>query len=218
MNEASESVSWLHRFAALVTCCTFGLIVAGALVTSNQAGLSVPTWPSSFGSFGIPHMVNGVQFEFTHRVIAGAVGLLTVVLAIWLSMSKSRRYVKVLGWIAVAAVVAQAVLGGVGVLLDLPVAVTVSHACLAEIFFLLVFSLALFTRTDWRWDEPKTSDLSSPSLRGLAVVTAAAIFVQVVLGALFRYNEFGIAPHIVGGVVVVILVLYVLETALNKFS
>jgi heme a synthase len=218
MNEASESVSWLHRFAALVACSTFGLIVAGALVTSMGAGLSVPDWPTAFGSFHFPHMVHGVQFEFTHRLIAGSVGLLTVALAVWLSFSKSPRYVKRLGWIAVLAVVAQAVLGGVGVLLDLPVAVTVSHACLAEIFFLLVFSLALFTRTDWRWDVPKTPDVSSPSLRSLAVVTAAAIFVQVVLGALFRYNEFGIAPHIVGGVVVMILVLYVLETALNKFS
>ncbi len=215
MNEAS--VSWLHRFAAFVACCTFGLIVAGALVTSMGAGLSVPDWPTAFGSFHIPHMVHGVQFEFTHRAIAGSVGLLTVVLAVWLSFSKSPRYVKRLGWIAVLAVVAQAVLGGMGVLFDLPVAITVSHACLAEIFFLIMVSLALFTRTDWHWDAPKTPEVSSPSLRTLTVVTGVVIFCQVVLGALFRYNEFGIAPHIVGAVVVVFLVLYVLETALNKY-
>jgi heme a synthase len=218
MNEASNPVSWLHRFAAFVACCTFGLIVAGALVTSNGAGLSVPDWPTSFGSFHFPRLVHGVQFEFTHRLIAGTVGLLTVILAVWLSFSKSRRYVKWLGWIAVLTVVAQAILGGVGVLFDLPVAVTVAHASLAEIFFLLTVSLALFTRTDWRWDEPKVPDVSSPALRSLAVWTCAAIFLQVVLGAMFRYQEFGIAPHILGGVVVMILVLWLLETVLNKFS
>jgi heme a synthase len=218
MDSSRYGVSWLHRFAAFVACMTFGLIIAGALVTSNDAGLSVPDWPTAFGSFRIPRMVGGVKFELTHRMIAGTVGLLTIVLALWLWRSKSQRYVKVLGGLAVLAVIAQAVLGGIGVLFYLPIAVSVGHAFLAQIFFALTVSLALFTRTDWRWDEPKSPNASSPSLRSMAVFTTSAIFVQTVLGALFRHNGFGIAPHILGGVIVTISVLWLLETVFNKYS
>jgi cytochrome c oxidase assembly protein subunit 15 len=217
MNQTQNDVSWLHRFATLVTCMTFGLIIAGALVTSNDAGLSVPDWPTAFGSFQIPHLVGGVKFEITHRMIAGTVGLLTIALAVWLAKSREKKYVKILGGLAVLAVIAQAVLGGIGVLFYLPKAVLIGHASLAEIFFSLTFCLALFTRTDWRWDHPKAPDIHSPSLRTLAVFTTAAVFVQIILGAAFRYSEFGILPHFLGGVVVTIAVLWLLETVFNKF-
>lgn len=214
----NNDVSWLHRFATLVTCMTFGLIIAGALVTSNDAGLSVPDWPTAFGSFRLPRMVGGIKFELTHRMIAGTVGLLTIALAVWLAMSKEKRYVKILGGLAVLAVIAQAVLGGVGVLFYLPKAVVIGHAGLAEIFFSLTFCLALFTRTDWRWDHPKAQDIHSPSLRSLAVFTSAAVFAQIILGATFRYSVLGILPHFLGGVAVTIAVLWLLETVFNKFS
>lgn len=218
MESSHHGVSWLHRFAAFVACMTFGLIVAGAQVTSNDAGLSVPDWPTAFGSFRIPRLVGGVKFEFTHRMIAGTVGLLTIILALWLWRSKSQRHVKFLGGLAVLTVIAQAVLGGIGVLFYLPVAVSVGHAFLAQIFFSLTVSLALFTRTDWRWDEPKAPNVSSPSLRGMAGFTTAAIFLQIALGAAFRHKGFGIAPHFVGGVVVTLAVLWLLETVFNKYS
>ena len=100
----------------------------------------------------------------------------------------------------------------------LPVTVSVGHAFLAQIFFSLTVSLALFTRTDWQWNEPKAPDIASPSLRALAVFTTAAVFLQVVLGAAFRHKGFGIAPHFLGGVAVTISVLWLLETVYNKFS
>ena len=218
MGQTHSDVSWLHRFAAFVACCTFGLVVAGALVTSNDAGLSVPDWPTAFGKFAIPPLVGGVKFEFTHRFIAGTVGLLTIALAIWLWRSKSARYVKVLGGIAVLAVIAQAVLGGIGVLFYLPKLVSIGHATLAQTFFAIMVSLALFTRTDWNWNEAKTPDITSPSLRGLSVFSTATVFVQVVMGAAFRHNEFGIAPHFIVGIAVVLSVLYIFETVFNKYS
>ena len=71
---------WLRSYAAFVTFATFLLIVAGALVTSNDAGLSVPDWPTSFGTFRMPPMVGGVKFEHGHRMIAGTVAVLTICL------------------------------------------------------------------------------------------------------------------------------------------
>jgi DNA-binding CsgD family transcriptional regulator len=100
---------WLHHYAAFVTFATFLLILAGALVTSNDAGLSVPDWPTSFGTFRMPPMVGGVRFEHGHRMIAGTVSILTIVLASWLWRSEPRRWVRRVGAFAVVAILAQAV-------------------------------------------------------------------------------------------------------------
>lgn len=54
-----------------LACLAFVLLVAGGLVTSNNAGLSVPDWPTSFGSlYKMPRMVGGVKFEHGHRMLA----------------------------------------------------------------------------------------------------------------------------------------------------
>ncbi len=216
MDELKNEVSWLHRYATFVACMTFALIVAGALVTSNDAGLSVPDWPTTFGKFSVPPFTGGIKYEFTHRALAGTVGVLMIVLAAALAKSRSPRYVKIIGGMAVFTVIGQAVLGGIGVLFYLPVAVSVSHACLAQIFFCLTVCLALFTRADWKWDEPKSTDVAAPSLRHLAVFTTAAVFFQVVMGAAFRHKGSGIAPHLWTAAVVTACVFWMLEIALNK--
>src|SRR5208337_2892756 len=142
---------WLHRYAILVTLATFLLVIAGALVTSNDAGLSVPDWPTSFGSFRMPRMVGGIMYEHGHRMIAGTVGILTILLAIWVWRRDSRRWVRWTGFAAVMAVLAQAILGGITVLWFLPVAISAAHATLAQIFFCLGASLDFFTGPDWHW-------------------------------------------------------------------
>src|SRR5213594_4862908 len=138
----STATRRLHYYATFVAFATFLLIIAGALVTSNDAGLSVPDWPTSFGSFRMPRMVGGVKYEHGHRMIAGTVGLLNVLLAVWLWKTDERKWVRRLGGIAVLAVVAQAVLGGITVLFYLPAPVSVGHACLAQLFFSITVSLA----------------------------------------------------------------------------
>jgi len=209
---------WLHRYAAFVAFATLLLIIAGALVTGNDAGLSVPDWPTSFGSFRMPAMVGGVKFEHGHRMIAGAVGILTMLLAFWLWRKESRGWVRWIGFAAVLGVVAQAILGGITVLFFLPVAISTAHATLAQVFFCLACSLALFTGAEWRWDEPKVEDSSSPSLPHLTAATTTAIFIQLVLGAAFRHSGAGIAPHIVGACVVTLLVAWALARILIRFS
>ncbi len=209
---------WLHRYATFVALLTYLLIIAGALVTSNDAGLSVPDWPTSFGSFSMPRMVGGVKFEHGHRMIAGFVGILTILLALWVWAKESRRWLRWVGFGAVIAVIAQAVLGGITVLLDLPAPISTAHATLGQIFFCLTSSLALFTAADWRWDEPKREDNSSPSLQHLTVATTGAILVQLILGAAYRHSGFGIAPHIVGACVVTVLVTWVVVRVLKNFS
>jgi cytochrome c oxidase assembly protein subunit 15 len=215
---AKQHSPWTHRYAIFVAVCTFLLIIAGALVTSNDAGLSVPDWPTSFGSFRMPRMVGGVKFEHGHRMIAGAVGILTIILALALWIKDSRRWVKWIGGAIVLAVLAQAALGGITVLFHLPVAVSASHATLAQIFFCLAASLAFFTRADWRWDEPKLEDASTPSLQQLTAATTGAILVQLILGAVYRHAGMGVEPHVVGACVVAMLGAWVVTRIMMKFS
>jgi len=209
---------WLHRYAIFVAICTFLLIIAGALVTSNDAGLSVPDWPTSFGTFRMPRMVGGVMFEHGHRMIAGTVGILMIILAVALWIKDSRRWVKWVGGAAVLAVLAQALLGGITVLFYLPVAISTSHATLGQIFFCLAASLAFFTRADWRWDETKLEDASTPALHHLAAATTGVIILQLLLGAVYRHHGSGIEPHVVGAGVVTMFVAYVVARVLMKFA
>src|SRR5258707_6183876 len=66
----------LHRFAVFTACATLVLVVAGALVTSNDAGLSLPDWPTTFCSFyAMPHMVGRVEYQHSHRILGEALGL-----------------------------------------------------------------------------------------------------------------------------------------------
>src|SRR5258708_19271919 len=127
---------WLHRYAVLLAVCTLFLVVAGASVTSKEAGLSVPDWPLSYGQV-MPQVSGGVFFEHGHRMVGTTVGFMTIILAVWIALVETRKWMKTLGWIALGAVIVQGGLGGMTVKLLLPPAVSVSHACLAQLFFSL---------------------------------------------------------------------------------
>lgn len=194
----------LHRLAAGTCGATLLLLVAGALVTSHDAGLSVPDWPLSYGSL-LPPMVGGVLFEHGHRLVAGVVLLLTAALAIQLARREPRLWVRRLGWLALAAVVAQAVLGGLTVLLMLPKGISMAHATLAQLFFCALVAISLFTSRAWHAEAPAVEEGETSRLRNLAAAACAAIFVQLILGAGFRHRAFGILPHLIGAAVVATL-------------
>ena len=207
---SAETNLGLHRFAVLTAGATFLLLIAGALVTSNDAGLAVPDWPLSYGTW-MPPMVGNIVYEHGHRMVAIFVGLLTTVLAVWLGWKEPRRWVRRLGWAALGAVVAQGILGGLTVLFLLPRPVSIGHASLAQLFFCLTVSLALFTSPGWKREVRKLEDTGTPSLQRLGAATAGAIFAQLILGAAFRHNAAGIVPHLVGAAVVVFFVVWTLK-------
>ncbi|MGA3187190.1 MAG: COX15/CtaA family protein, partial [Bryobacteraceae bacterium] len=178
---------WLHRYAVLLAVCTLFLVVAGASVTSKEAGLSVPDWPLSYGQV-MPQMTGGVFFEHGHRMVATAVGFMTIILAIWLALVETRSWMKKLGFAALAAVIVQGLLGGLTVKLMLPPAVSISHACLAQLFFSTTVAIALFTSKNWLQGPEIVEDHGWPSLRSLAIVTPAMVLIQIALGAAFRHR------------------------------
>jgi cytochrome c oxidase assembly protein subunit 15 len=199
----------LHRLAILLSCMTVGLLVAGALVTSNEAGDSVPDWPVSFGRWLISsnNFVANVRFEYSHRVIAGVVGLTTLVLAVWAHFSERRSCMRKLGLVAFAGVVAQAGIGGLRVLFpEYKALIAVPHALVAQSFFAVVVALAVFTSRSWSAAHEVKPDAAGWPLRKLVAATVGAVLIQLVLGAGFRHQAFGIIPHIVGAAVVTLLI------------
>jgi len=207
----------VHKFAMFLAVCTFCLLIAGALVTSNDAALSVPDWPLSYGTL-TPPMVGGIRYEHTHRVMAATVGLLTIVLAILLWRKDQRRWVKSLGLAAIGVVVAQGVLGGLTVLLYLHYGMPVAHACFAQIFFGIIVSLAVFTSRWWTSERPQLDDRGSPSIHTLATLNTVVIFLQVVLGAGFRHQDIPVWPHVAGAMVVLGMVTWTAIVLRKRFE
>jgi cytochrome c oxidase assembly protein subunit 15 len=184
----------IHRFALLTAFCTLMLVTAGGLVTSTGSSLAVPDWPLSFGQV-FPRMEGGVLYEHGHRMVATLVGLLVIALMVWVLRKERRAGVRLLALSAFLAVVIQGVLGGITVLMRLPLAVSVGHACLGQIFFCLTVSLALVTSRSWMAPpapEPGKRG-GSPSLASLGLATTGFIFLQLILGALVRHTGSGLA-------------------------
>jgi heme a synthase len=210
----------LHRFAVLLACWTFLLIIAGALVTSNDAGLSVPDWPTSFGSlYKIPHMVGGVRFEHTHRMIAQGAGLLTIILAIWTWRADRRRWMKYLGVGALGTVIAQGILGGLTVLFYLPPPISSAHAALAQTFFCLTVAVAMFTGPRWVEEVPQVeADTRRPALITLSLLSIFVLYVQLILGAMFRHHGMSWWPHVVNAPIVAVVLTWTAIRALSLYS
>jgi heme a synthase len=200
---------------------TFLLIIAGALVTSNDAGLSVPDWPTSFGSlYKIPHLVGGVKFEHTHRMIAQFVGFLSIILAVWTWRADSRRWMKYLGASALGLVIAQGILGGLTVLFYLPPAISSAHAGLAQTFFCVVVLIAIFTGRNWVEEVPQIieADDRRPSLFALALLSILTLYIQLILGAMFRHHGLSWWPHVLNAAIVAIVLTWTSIRALLRNS
>jgi heme a synthase len=187
----------LNLFAVLVGASTALLIFAGGMVTSTGSGLSVPDWPNTYGwfmfTFPLEKMVGGIFYEHSHRLIASGVGFAILVLAIWLWRVEPRAFVRRLGYIALAAVTTQGILGGITVLWFLPDPISIAHASLAQLVFCLTVSIALFTSPGWNRQYGRTSTFDDTRLGRLAVVTTAFIYLQIVIGATMRHTDAGLA-------------------------
>ncbi len=193
----------------LTAIITFLLLGLGGLVTSHEAGMSVPDWPTSYGynMFALPIKFwhGGAFFEHTHRLLASAVGLLTTILAVWLWRKDPRRWMKRLGVIAFVLVVAQGILGGLRVVLS-EAQLGIIHGVVGQAFFILTSAIALFTSRWWtelerrppaRREKTAASQHAGPvtgvPLRWLVLATTILIFVQLMLGATMRGQHAGLA-------------------------
>jgi len=210
----------VHRFALFVVAWTVLLFVFGALVTSKNAALSVPDWPKSFGTWfpSMRQLAGGAFFEHSHRVIAAVMGVLTLVLAVQIWMKDARPWLRWFGVVAVAGVAVQAVLGGEVVRQLLQYWLPVLHACFAQVMFAAVLGIAVFASKWWIEERPHLQDSGAPSILVLAILNAAVIFLQVVLGAGFRHSEIPVWPHMAGALAVLATVTWTAAAMRKRFG
>ena len=218
---------WRHRFTVLTGAATLLLMGWGAFVTSIEAGLAVPDWPSSYDSYDPFNpwpgwwRVTPLLAEHGHRLLGMLTGLLTTVLAIWTWFAEPRRWLRWLALGALALVSFQGLLGGLRVVwLSLNLAVV--HASVAQLFLGLVVAMAVFTSTGWLTAGASNGGARDARLWRLALAVPGAVYLQIILGALLRHPGTGIHPvlvglHIGGAVLVVVAVAAFLYRVWNDF-
>jgi len=216
-----EPVDFTGAFAYVTAAAAFLLLVAGGLVTSQEAGLAVPDWPNSYGSnmffYPLSRMTGGIYYEHAHRLLGSLVGLATLVLALHLWRSRAERRVVRLGWVALAAVILQGVLGGLRVTgsftlsqeaaeLSPSIGLAMLHGVLGQVFFALLVLLATLSGRAWRASSPGGE---SKGERSMATAFTGFLLVQLALGVLVRHVSWGLWIHIGFAVIVLIVGLLV---------
>jgi len=209
-----------HAFAIFVACATLVVITAGALVTSNDAGLSVPDWPTSFGYLvKVPPFVGGIQYEWSHRVLAGTTVCLTLGIALWTWFAEKRRWLRWLAAAAFSTIIVQATLGGMTVLFFQPPWLSTAHATVAQTFFCIAVSIALFTGRTWVHEEPQVeTDTRTPSLFTLCKFSIFILYVQLILGGMFRHHGTSWWPHVGNAPLVSLILGWTAVRAISRHS
>lgn len=198
----------LHLFAVLAALFTFVLLFVGGLVTSREAGLSVPDWPLSYGMINPPgwFQTPNVREEHGHRLIGWTlVGPMAIALAVWIQGTDPRRWMRRLGWAALGLVAVQGVIGGYFRVVLLEHNMAVVHGVLGQGYFCVMVALALFTSPGWTAPVPAEPAEGARRLRRLSLLAALALFLQVVVGALIRHSRVGhsilhVLPHLLWGI------------------
>ena len=164
-------------------------------------------------------MVGGVKYEHTHRMIAEFIGLLIIAMAVWTQRVEQRKWMRVLGWIALAAVVGQGILGGITVLNFLPWSISTAHATLGQMIFCVTIAMALFTSRGWLQDSgPIAEHNVTPSTPTLTAIAAFCVWVQLILGAAFRHSGIKLLPHLIGACVVTAMLCWVIVRVLTRYG
>lgn len=200
-NERSYPVQykWLHLYSILVVITTAVLIGVGGHVNSTGSGLAVPDWPLTYDQNPITYPLHkwqgGILWEHGHRLLAMVEGLLIFIEMLWIfrvERADSRRWLRVFSLIAFVAVCLQGALGGITVLLGLSTIVSTLHAILAHSLMASAVAMALATSRSWITMEKRSVQVSH-TLQKTMLVTVAAAFIQVLLGALVRHTYSGLA-------------------------
>jgi heme a synthase len=207
-------------FTKVTVAATFLLLVVGGIVTSQRAGLAVVDWPNSFGYsmflYPLSRMTGGIYYEHAHRLFASLVGLTTAVMALLLQKSDPRRWLRRLALLALLAVIAQGLLGGLRVtgrfttsqspLETAPnIVLAIVHGALGQVFFAMVVSIAVFTSATWREGGLPAPKNSVSTDRMLSAALVALLIVQLVFGAIQRHLAEGLIIHITMAMFVFVL-------------
>ena len=218
-SEVTSYNPWHHRIAVFIAFVTLLVIIAGALVTSEDAGLSVPDWPTSYGHLvKLPPWVGGIVYEHSHRVIAWFTGMCTILIAFWTWFVDRRRWMKYLAFGALGTIIAQGILGGMTVLHFLPPAISTAHAAVGQTFFCIAVAIAVFTGRRWVEEIPTPlADPGHPKLIVLCWYSILILYIQLIFGAMFRHHGMSWAPHLINALSVSLILTWTAVRGITQF-
>jgi len=220
VEHVTDPAVWTALFSKVAVAATFLLVVAGGLVTSNEAGLAVVDWPNTFGSnmflFPLARMTGGIYYEHAHRLFGALVGLTTIVLAVRLWRTDDRPWLRRLAIVAVVLVIFQGILGGLRVTggftlstsetdMAPSIALAVLHGVLGQVFLGLIVAIAVVTSRWWRQAPEAEPRPTAAGDRSMQMWLIATLVLQLVLGAVQRHLAWGLIIHISLAAVVVML-------------
>jgi heme a synthase len=165
----------------LLVVAVAGLIVLGGSVRVMNAGLACPDWPLCYGNF-IPDFHVQVYFEFIHRVVAGSVSIVTLLLqGMLLTRADVPRKLKMLAGLSLLMLAGQIVLGGLTVLLQLKAGVVAGHLAMGTGFFAVLLWISLDLKATEKGRVPAF-------VPGWTAVVMVATYAQILLGGLMASN------------------------------
>jgi cytochrome c oxidase assembly protein subunit 15 len=209
--ESRGRIQWSQRFALVLAVATLPLITAGGLVTAFHAGLAVPDWPESFGYnmflFPLSQMQSnhGQFYEHSHRLMGALVGATSLTLAIYVTLTDKRRWIKLLAWSIPVAVGIQGIFGGTRVT-ERSIALAIIHGVFAQLVFAAMASFAAFTSRTFFTLAPSSRPAASAD-RFISAVLVACLIIQLMLGAIVRHTDSLIMLHILMASFVALLAL-----------
>jgi heme A synthase len=190
---AREPLARFRRLVNLTIIATLALIVIGGVVRVSDSGLGCGPpgsgthgWPLCDGQV-IPFLQGSTLIEFSHRIAAGIVGVL-ILLIVWVALRqlRDRRWL-VRGSIAAGVLVlAQAILGGATVENNLHEVLVAAHLGLAMLLLGLLIALRRLSTEDAA-ETPRAESVRG--LRPLAVVASALVLATIVSGGLMAGTE-----------------------------
>jgi len=190
-----------HGVAVALVCATFPLIWVGGLVTTYEAGMSVPDWPGTYGYNLLLYPWRTWVFgpwdlfiEHGHRLLGALAGLLSIVLLAVVWLYDGRRWMRGLAVGVLLAVVVQGLLGGLRVLGD-DDRLAMIHGCSGPLFFVLCVSKAVLTYGDWLDRSQQTHHRRAGSLHRLAWLTFGLAVLQLIVGAQLRHVAVAAQPQ-----------------------
>ena len=145
--------------------------------------------------------------------------ILTLAIAVWTWLVEKRRWMKWLSIAAFGTIIIQAILGGLTVLLLQPPWVSSAHAAVGQTFFCIATVIALFTARQWIEEVPRVElDTRKPSLVTLTLLSIFVLYVQLIVGAMFRHHGMSWWPHVVNAPVVAFVLAWTAIRALSLYS
>lgn len=230
--QQTDDSTWPHRLAVLLVCATFPLIWVGGLVTTYDAGMAVPDWPTTYGYnlFLYPWQTWllgpwDLFIEHGHRLLGALVGVITIGFVAAVFRCDERRWLRRAALVALGLVIFQGILGGARVLLD-ERQLAMIHGCVGPLFFAYCVALAVVTSRRWKEATAKNVDDRASRLHRVSLLTMLFSYLQLVIGAQLRHvsvmaspNAFRVAVlfHLVVAAVVLFHVFQLLTVVLSDY-